>query len=122
MTDATTQLAPRRIFSLLAAALVCFCQAGCKGKAPSGKPQTLEEGVSQLRAALLNANPDVQSNLYSGVAYSIRYENYLGALVALDRIASDSSLNGQQKKLVNEVAELIKLKIQNQENAPKAAP
>jgi len=82
----------------------------------------VEAGSEQLRAALLNASPEVQSNLYNGVAYNIRYGNYENALMSLDRIANGPSLNDRQKKLVNDVIELLKSKIQSQDNAPKPAP
>jgi hypothetical protein len=108
---------------LLMAGLFAFSGVGCKGKkAVSQQPQTLEDGVEQLRTALASASPDVQSNLYSGVSYSIRYGSYDKALVSLDRIASDPGLNDGQKRLVNDVIELVKARIQNQGNAPKPAP
>jgi hypothetical protein len=91
---------------------------GCGGKS-TGKAQTVEEGLEQLRPLLAKASPEVQSNLYSGVAYSIRYGNYLDALAAMDRIVNDPSLKEPQKKKANEVIELLKAKLQTQENAPK---
>jgi hypothetical protein len=72
-----------------------------------------------LRAALVKASPDVQRGFYNGVDYSIRYGNYMDALMALDRITSDPGLNDQQKKLLAHVAELLKAKIQNPQNAAK---
>jgi len=109
------------ILSMLLGSLLAFSGAGCKKQAASEPPQTLDQGVQQLRAALVAANPEVQSNLYSGVVYGIRYGNFMDALIALDRIGSNPSLNEQQKKTVNQVAELLKKEIQNQQNAPKPA-
>lgn len=109
------------MFSALLGSLLAFNGAGCNNQAASERPQTLEDGVAQLRKALINASPEVQSNLYSGVAYGIRYGNFIGAAGALDQIGSNPSLNDQQKKAVNEVIELLKQAIQNQQNAPKPA-
>jgi hypothetical protein len=107
------------ILSALLGSWLAFSGAGCNHQAASERPQTLEDGVAQLRKVLVNASPEVQSNLYSGVAYSIRYGNFIGAAGALDQIASNPSLNDQQKKKVNEVVDLLKQAIQNQQNAPK---
>lgn len=109
------------ILSVLLGSLLAFSGAGCKDKAASEKPQTVEQGVAQLRAVLATASPEVNSNLYSGVAYGVRYGNFVGALMALDKIASDPSLNERQKKTVNDVIDLLKQAIQNQQNPPQPA-
>jgi len=106
------------------AVLICgllICGSGCKKAVTTQKPQSLQEGVEQLRAALVNASPQVQSNLYSGVSYGIRYGNYTQALEAMDRILADPGLNAQQKQLANDVTDLLKAAAQNQQNAPAPA-
>ena len=111
----TDRLVTVLIFVLLA------CGASCKKNASSQKPQTLEEGIAQLRAALVDAPPQVQSNLYSGVSYGVRYGNYAQALGAMDAIVGDPSLNAQQKKIANDVTDLLKTAAQNQQTAPTPA-
>jgi hypothetical protein len=77
--------------------------------------------MAQLRSALVNASPEVQSNLYSGVSYGIRYGNYAQALESMDRILADPGLNAQQKKVANDVTDLLKTAAQTQQNAPAPA-
>jgi hypothetical protein len=101
------------LISTVALALLVF-SAACGKKQAFQQPQTVEEGVTQLRAALVNANANIQSNLYGGVDYGVRYGNYVNAMAALDRIAADASLTEQQKKLVNDVMNLLKQKAQGQ--------
>ena len=110
------------MLSVLIGSLLAFSGAGCKKNAVPAPPQTIEEGVAQLRAALVTANREVQSNLYSGVAYGIRYGRLTDALGALDQIAANPTLDDRQKKIVSDVRELLKQAIQNQQNAPKPAP
>jgi hypothetical protein len=109
------------LLSVVISIFLAFGSAGCKKNGASGQPKTVEEGLMQLRAALATASPEVQSNLYNGVSNGIRYGNSLEALGALDQIASDPTLNGDQKKLVNNVAELLKQSIQNQQNTAQPA-
>jgi hypothetical protein len=118
-TDSSQVKATTRIFATLIAVLLAA--AGCKKQTALPPPKTLEEGVAQLRTALLKASPKVQNDLYSGVDYGVRYGNYKEAAAALDRIASDPGLNEQQKKLVNEVIELLKPNLQNPQTASKPA-
>jgi len=108
------------VISVLIFSLLVFGTAGCTKQA-AGKPQTLEEAIVQLRAALVKASPDVQRGFYNGVDYGIHYGNYADALMALDRIRNDPSLNDQQKKLIEQVSGLLLAKIQNPQNAAKPA-
>ena len=93
----------------------------CEKNANAKKPQTVEEGLAQLRALLVDASPEVQSNLYNGVSYGIRYANYPQALAAMDSILADPGLNAQQKQAANDVTDLLKTAAQNQLNAPSPA-
>ena len=109
------------LLSVVTIIFLAFGSEGCKKNGASGQPKTVEEGLMQLRAALVTASPEVQSNLYNGVSYGIRYGNFVDALGALDQIASNPTLTGDQKKLVNNVADLLKQSIQNQPNAAQPA-
>ena len=75
----------------------------------------------RLRAALSTASPEVQSNLYYGVSHGISYADYTHAALALQQIDGDPSLTAEQKKVVNEVNELLKQAIASQQNAPQPA-
>ena len=95
------------ILSVTISGLLALSSAGCHHKAESAQPQTLQEGLAQLQASLATASPQAQSNFFSGVSYGIRYGSYAKASVALQQIASDPSLNDQQKKLVSAVSDLV---------------
>jgi len=97
-----------RIFFIVLGGGLAFGAAGCHKNASAQAPQTLEQGLAGLRAALASANPEVQSNFYRGVSYDIRYRDYAGAALALQRLAGDPSLNGHQQQAVNEVSERLK--------------
>jgi hypothetical protein len=71
-----------------------------------------------LRTVLASASPQVQSNLYSGVVYAMRYGKYMDALVSLDQIANDPSLKEPQKKAVNDEIQLVKQAMANAPGAP----
>ena len=116
---ATTQ-----ILAAATAVLLALGGAGCKKQqaAAAQSPKTLEEGVTQLRIAFNNAGPKLQNDLYNGVDSGVHYGNYKEAAAALARIASDPSLNEQQKKLVNAVSELLKAKLQATPGTAKPAP
>lgn len=101
--------------------LLAASGAGCAKKPASAPPQTLQQGVAQLRAALRTAGPEVERDLYDHVVRGIHYRHYPEALAALDRIANNPSLSDQQKKLANDVTELLKQAAQKQQNAPAPA-
>lgn len=105
--------------TVLIASFLAFGVTACKKSTTFQKPQTIDQGVAQLREALANnTSVSVQSNLYSGVAYGIRYGRYADVLEALDRMSSDPSLTAQQKQLVNDVMDLTKAALQNDQNKP----
>lgn len=109
-----------RVVSLVAVGLLILAQPGCKKKAVTGQaPQTVEQGVEQLRAALLKASPDVQGDLYNGVVFNLRYGKNVEALASLDKISSDPSLTPDQKKLVDQVIELLKQRVQGAQGEAK---
>ncbi len=100
---------------IVARALLALSIAGCSRPAEQ-PPKTLQEGVSQLSAALVKASPDVQRSFYGGVSFCIRYGRYNEALADLERLAGDPRLNQRQKQIANEVMDLLKRTIQNQQN------
>ena len=109
--------------SLFAITLFVFGVVGCHRQAAgvSEQPKTLSSGIIDLRAALTTASPAVQSNLYNGVAYDIRYGNYTKAAADLQLIAADASLNDKQKQVVNEVSNLLNQAIVDQRNGTPPA-
>jgi hypothetical protein len=107
------------ILAVLTCALLAAVGIGCKKQAAAQGPRTLEDAVAELRAALATASPEARSNLYGGVVFGIRYGDYPRAMVAMDRIVKDPSLNDGQKKVANSVLELLKQEIQNAQSSPK---
>ncbi|MGA2248756.1 MAG: hypothetical protein ABSH48_27695 [Verrucomicrobiota bacterium] len=101
-----------RPFSIAAVAIVALLSsggAGCQKQVSAPQhPATVQDGVAQLKAALATASPVIQSNLTHGVGYNIRYGDYSSALLALQQIGGDPSLNDQQKKAVNDLSDLVK--------------
>ena len=95
---------------------------GCHKNSGSAKaPKSMEEGIANLRAALATANPEVQSNLYHGVTFNLRYGDYAKASDALQQMAGNASLNDQQKKAVNDANDLVKQAMATAQNpAPPA--
>jgi len=89
--------------------LVSLLSASCK-KEQVAPTDPLQASIQKLHAELVSANPQVRSNMYDRVDYSYRYENYVEALMYLDAIANDPSLNEKQKKAANETIELLKVK------------
>lgn len=111
-----------RIFSVVLGSLLLFGGTAChKSNAVAQEPKTLEQGLAELGTAMATANPEVQKSLTHDVRFNIRYGDYGKAELALQNIASDPSLNDQQKKAVNEVSDLLKQALEKQQNtAPPA--
>jgi hypothetical protein len=112
------------VLALVAAGLLGLASAGCKKQGEPQSADALQASYQQMRAALVKASPEVQSNLYSHVDYSLRYDKFIEAMMYLDHIANDPSLNDSQKKAVNQVIEQLKTKVQNGTGGtpPKPAP
>ncbi|HVM49667.1 MAG TPA: hypothetical protein VMU04_16690 [Candidatus Acidoferrum sp.] len=106
------------LFSAFVAGSLALAVTGCHKETASQQPQTLDGSVVQLRAALAKTTPQIQSKLYDGVVYNIRYEKYVDALAALDSIASDPSLTEPQKMAVSNTLSLLTAKVKE---APPAA-
>lgn len=111
-----------RIVAILLGTLFVFGGIGCHKNSASAKgTKSMAEGMADLRLALATANPEVQSNLYHGVTFSIRYGDFAKASSTLQLMAGDASLNDQQKKAVNDANDLIKQAMANaQSSAPPA--
>ncbi len=110
-----------RILAILTCGLLALGGAGCKRQAAYHPAHTLDAGLVQLREALATASPDVQRTLYSVILYDVRYGRYSDALTALDQVESNPGLNNQQKRVASDVAELLKQKIKDQQNAATSA-
>lgn len=92
---------------LMVVGLLAFAGTGChKQAASSEKPKTLAEGIAALQTALTTASPQAHSN-FSDAYTGIRYSDFGKATNALQKLASDPSLNDQQKKLVSDVSDLV---------------
>ena len=104
--------------SLILGGIGCHKSTNATG---GNAPKTIEEGVANLQAAVATASPEVQSNFYQGVSYGIRYGDYAKASSSLQQIASDPSLNDQQKKAVSDVSDLLKQAIANGRNPAQPA-
>ena len=98
------------LLALTLGGLLALGGTGChrQSAASAVPPKTLEEGVAQLTATLAGASAEVQSNLYNGVFYNIRYGHLPKAALALQQGATDPGLTAAQKKLVSDVGDLVK--------------
>ena len=94
---------------LIAVLLLCFSGAGCK-KSGAGTAKTPEEASFQLRMSLDKASPEVRKLFFDKVDPGVRYDKYPEALAALDQIASDPSIKEDQKKLITQLANMLKAK------------
>ena len=108
------------LFGLALAGLVAVAGAGCnKTQKPSTAPINAN-GVAidsrKLQAELASTTSDTLRKDLQKFNFSLRYRNYVDAMVALDKIAADPSLTEPQKKLVADVMEQVK-----QANAAKEA-
>jgi|SRR3954447_8737123 hypothetical protein len=99
------------LLAALAGVMLTLSFAGC-GKQTASKPKTLQEGLAQMQASLVTASPAAQSNFYNQVQAGVRYDNLAQSLNGLEAIAADPGLSEQQKKLANDVIELLKAKMQ----------
>ena len=96
------------LFNILLAALLCFSVAACKKKAGSAK--TIGEAEVQLRVAI-DSNPQARNIYLDKVMNAVQYERYPEALAGLDLLLKEPSLNEEQKKLTNQLIDMIKAKL-----------
>jgi len=109
------------ILGIARAGLVALAGIGCKKEEAPKTPtySGVQINLPKLREALQNAGQDVQ-NLLAKVNFGIRYGKYVDALMALDKLKDDPSLNDAQKKVVTEVLGEVQEAAKKQE-AAKAA-
>ena len=100
------------LVTVAAGALLAVGVAGYGKNKAAPQPKTLQDGLSQMQASLGTASPAAQSNFYNHVQAGFRYDNLQQSLNGLEAIATDPSLNEQQKKLVSDVIALFKAKMQ----------
>lgn len=111
------------LLGLALAGILASVGAGCK-KAPP-PPPAAHNGVvidsAKLREALNGANQDIQRGLAKS-SFGIRYGDYVAAMMALDTISADPSLNDAQKKVIAEVMEQVKTANNNKNAGAGAEP
>ena len=109
-----------KLCSIITVALLSYVGAGChKQPVVAPHPETLQEGLDRLGTALISASPAAQSNLVTGVSFGVRYGDYARASGALQQIASDPSLNQQQKDAASDVSNLLNQAIADNAAASK---
>jgi hypothetical protein len=94
---------------LIAVLLLCLSSPGCN-KSGAGTAKTPEEASFQLRMSLQKASPELQKLYSEKVDLGVRYDRYPEALAALDQMASDPSIKEDQKKLITQLADMLKAK------------
>jgi hypothetical protein len=104
------------IYSVIIGGLIFSSGLGCHKQNESAQPKTLDQSLDEVRAILINASPEVQSNLYTTVTTGLRYGQYAKAEDGLQQIAGDPSLTVQQKQAVSELDDLLKSAIQKQQS------
>jgi hypothetical protein len=96
------------IWLIAVVSLLCFSGPGCNKNA--GTAKTAEEASFQLRLALDKASPEVKRLYFDKVDPAVRYDKYPEALAALDQMANDPSVKPDQKKLITQLANMLKAK------------
>jgi len=101
----------RTLTLLLAAAAIAVCP-GCRKKPPPTPPPYKINDVNvdtpKLSMELANASPEVKAKVTQLEVTILRFRAYDKALVILDGLANDPSLNDSQKKTVSQVSEQVK--------------
>lgn len=105
----------------VALALFALGVLGCK-KNVEGSAVPEINGVKvdfpKLQHTFEGASPEIQQSV-SETIQGVRYGMYEKSLEALDKLANDSNVNEEQKKVVNELIESVK---QLMAKAPPAPP
>ncbi|MGO8679095.1 MAG: hypothetical protein ACLQVX_24915 [Limisphaerales bacterium] len=115
----------RKTTWMLGIALACLTLAGAgcgKSETPAQKVPTYGNvaiDMPKLRKALETAGPDAQTGIRN-VTYGLRYNKYVDALMALDKLKELPSLNDAQKKTIDEVTEQVKQAAKDQEGKAPA--
>lgn len=94
----------------LAVAFTIMAVAGCnKSAQPASVPEIngVKVDVSKLQRAFAGTSPEIQQSI-SDTVQGVRYGMYEKSLEALDKLANDSSVNAEQKKVVSELMESVK--------------
>jgi len=100
------------LIAVLLGSLMCFSGAGCKKKTATGQAKTLEEAAFQLRLSFgADTSPQVRNLYFDKVDPGVRYDKYQEALAALDQMSNDPSLKEDQKKLITQLADMLKAKL-----------
>jgi len=103
---------------LAACGLILLASAGCSGKKTvANQVKTVEQSMADLRSAMATASPEVQSNFYQGVTYSLRYGKTDVAVATLQQMSGDASLKPDQKQAVDDAIKALQANA-GQQNPP----
>lgn len=113
------------LFGMAAAGLLLVAGSGCKKNDQPSTAPVQQNGVAiesrKLQAALATTTSEEVKKQLTKFSFSLRYRNYVDAMVALDKISSDPSLTEPQKKMVADVIDQVK-KANEAKEAGGAAP
>jgi len=114
MKSRSISIASRLLLAVLSLSLLAF--AGCKQSDPSASVEPMDiYGVKvdlpKLDAAMSKASAELQS-AYAGSKHSLRYRQFMQAVMDLDKFSQTPGLNDEQKKLIAQVMEQLKQVIQ----------
>lgn len=116
--------AMRLVLGLVLAAGFLGCVVGCKKSGPAGggdlppmQVQGVNVDVPKLNKALESATPDQQATARN-IQMAFRYGQYEKALMEADKLANDTTLNEEQKKVAGEVLEQVKQVVAKAPPAP----
>jgi len=90
---------------------LCFSGAGCKKKNTGAAAGTPEQVAFQLRLSLQKASPEMQNIYNDKVDYAVRYSRYQDGIAALDQLVAQPGITEEQKKLANQLSDLLKAKL-----------
>ena len=102
---------PTSLVAIILGALLCLGFVGCKKKSSTGAAKTPEEAAFELRMALQKASPQVQNIYNDKVDNGVRYARYQDALTALEDLVAQPGVTEEQKKLANQLADVLKAKL-----------
>jgi hypothetical protein len=101
------------LITLLLTGLLCLSGAACKKKVVEGPPKTPQEAAYQFRLTIGTASAQIIRTFNEQVDPAVHYEKYQEALVAMGPITNDPSLNPEQRKLANQLVEMLAAKVPN---------
>lgn len=103
------------LITVFLSGLLCLSGVACKKKdtAGTGPPKTPQEAAYQFRLTIGTASPQIISIYNDQVDPAVHYEKYKEALAAMAPITNDPSLNPEQRRLANQLIEMLAAKVTN---------